>query len=109
MPIQYATGRHRPNRELLAANLRRLRHQYGWSQEQLAEQCGLHRTYIGAVERGERNISLDNLERLANALQTSVCALLDITAAEDNVGEQAGLYHVGTSARCHLFRAYCYS
>jgi transcriptional regulator with XRE-family HTH domain len=99
---------HRINRRLLAANLRRLRHAYGWSQEQLAEQCGLHRTYIGAVERGERNISLDNLERLADALHTSVCALLDIAVASDKVGEQPGFYNATPTGRCRLYKAFCY-
>lgn len=55
-------------RDVLATNLRRLRASLGWSQEQLAAEAGLHRTFIGAVERCERNISLDNVERLAGAL-----------------------------------------
>ena len=100
---------HRINRKLLATNLRRMRHAYGWSQEQLAEQCGLHRTYIGAVERGERNISLDNLERLADALHTSVCTLLDIAVAGDKVGEQRVPYNATTTDRCRLYEAFCYS
>ena len=49
-------------------NLRTIRERAGISQEKLAEQAGLHRTYVSSVERGERNISLLNIERLAKAL-----------------------------------------
>lgn len=46
------------------------------SQEELADDCGLHRTYIGSVERGERNISIDNMERIAAALGVELRDLL---------------------------------
>jgi transcriptional regulator with XRE-family HTH domain len=46
------------------------------SQEDLAELADLHRTYIGSVERGERNVSIDNMERLAAAVESSIPALL---------------------------------
>ena len=48
-------------RSVLAANLVRLRQERGWSQEALAFECGLHRTFVGHVELQRRNISLDNL------------------------------------------------
>lgn len=65
-----------PVNKLLAANLRRLRKSKGWSQEQCAEMCELHRTYIGAVERGERNVTLDTLDRIARAFGLSGVDLL---------------------------------
>lgn len=63
-------------RMIFARNLRDYRRRKGLSQEKLAELSGLHRTYVGSVERGERNISLDNMERLANALSANLGDLL---------------------------------
>lgn len=56
--------------------VKRLRKAKGWSQEELAEKAGLHRTYIGSIERSERNISLLNIERIANALKINIKELL---------------------------------
>ncbi|MGA2584088.1 MAG: helix-turn-helix transcriptional regulator [Tepidisphaeraceae bacterium] len=55
--------------------LRTLRQARGYSQERLAELSQLHRTYVGGVERGERNISLINIWRLAEALSVDASAL----------------------------------
>lgn len=61
---------------ILSDNLRFLRSQKGLSQEELAELCGIHRTYVGSVERGERNVTLSSLELFASALNISVSKLL---------------------------------
>lgn len=63
-------------RELLAMNIIRLRREKGWSQDDLAFAAGLHRTFVAHVERQVRNISIDNIERLAGALQVPVWRLL---------------------------------
>jgi transcriptional regulator with XRE-family HTH domain len=56
--------------------LREVREKAGISQEKLAELAGLHRTYVSSVERGKRNISLQNIERLAVALDVSMKELM---------------------------------
>lgn len=56
--------------------IRSSRRSLGLSQEGFADKVGLHRTYVGAVERGERNVSLANLERIAIALGTPLSTLL---------------------------------
>lgn len=63
-------------RKLFSQNLRNARLLQGYSQEAIAAIAGLHRTYIGSVERGERNISINNMERLANALGIPLYQLL---------------------------------
>jgi len=57
------------------AKVRKLRLARGLSQEAFADICGLHRTYIGAIERGERNVSLENIEKIAKALGVSIASL----------------------------------
>jgi len=52
--------------------VRDLRMEKGLSQEQLAHQANLHRTYIGMIERAEKNITLINIEKIANALETTL-------------------------------------
>ena len=63
-------------RHYLAFNVRRRRAAIGLSQEALAALCNLHRTYVGGVERAERNITLEALAKIAAALETSPHELL---------------------------------
>jgi transcriptional regulator with XRE-family HTH domain len=63
-------------RATLADNIKAFRSKKGLSQEGLAELCGLHRTYIGSVERQERNVTLSTLEVLSAALEVRVPELL---------------------------------
>lgn len=63
-------------RMIFAKRLRQARQEKGYSQEELADRSGLHRTYVGSVERSERNISIDNMERLAIALGIDTIELL---------------------------------
>ncbi len=64
-------------RQHLGLRIRLLRVSRGWSQEVLAELAGLHRNYVGHVERGEINVGLENLMRLAGALDVSGGVLVD--------------------------------
>lgn len=66
-----------PAHARFAREMRRLRREREWSQEELAERSGLHRNYIGSVERGERNLGLDNAEKIALALGLELTDLLE--------------------------------
>ena len=70
-------------RAVLAANVRAYRAEQGISQEELADRCELHRTYIGSIEREERNATLSTIEVLAKALGVSVPQLLTPGARHD--------------------------
>ncbi len=59
-----------------AKNVRALRREKGWTQEELARRADLHRTYIGSIERLERNVSLLNVERIAGALKVKATDLI---------------------------------
>lgn len=66
LQLRFAVGR----------QVRLMRQRRGWSQEVLAELADMHRSYVGAVERGEHNIGIDNVERLALALEITICRLI---------------------------------
>ena len=66
---------HRDIRIRFGRALRRRRQKLGVSQEAFADMCQLDRTYIGGIERGERNVALVNIERIAVALQISIASL----------------------------------
>ena len=61
---------------IVGMNLRKIRIERGFSQEEFAEVCGLHRNYLGGIERGERNITLDTLSQIADAIDVSPIQLL---------------------------------
>lgn len=60
----------------LGGRIRALRQDRGWTQQQFADQCGLHRTYIAGTERGERNVTVISLRTLAEVLRVSPGELL---------------------------------
>ena len=62
-------------RHRFGSRIRQLRSDRGWSQEELADRAKLHRTYIGSIERGEQNISLLNIEKLAATLDIPLSEL----------------------------------
>jgi transcriptional regulator with XRE-family HTH domain len=64
-------------RKRLGAQIRARRSELGFSQDELAHRCGLHRTYVGGIERGERNPSLVNLLKIARAFNMSVAELVE--------------------------------
>jgi len=64
-------------RDRLAANLRRIRLEKGWSQEEFAHEADIHRTYISDLERAARNPSIEIIEKLAKTLKVRAGQLLD--------------------------------
>ena len=62
--------------QILGDNVKQIRQKQRLSQDDLAKKSGLHRTYIGGIERGERNVSLLNIERIAKALKVNISELL---------------------------------
>lgn len=59
-------------RKSFGKRVRELRKQKGYSQEELADKAGLHRTYIGSIERGEQNVSIDNIGKIAKSLGVKI-------------------------------------
>lgn len=68
----------------LAANLRAFRESKDLSQEEFADMCGLHRTYVGSVERGERNVTLSTLEVFAFVVGVSVPELISLKTPKND-------------------------
>jgi transcriptional regulator with XRE-family HTH domain len=64
-------------RKRLGANVRRLRREKGWSQEEFADHAGIHRTYVSDIERGVRNPTVSVVEKLATPLGVSAGTLID--------------------------------
>jgi transcriptional regulator with XRE-family HTH domain len=64
-------------KSLFGIAVRALREERGYSQEELAERAGLHRNYVGGIERGERNVALENIVKLAGALSVRTKDLFD--------------------------------
>jgi transcriptional regulator with XRE-family HTH domain len=67
---------------LVGIQVRNLRKRVGYSQEKLADCCGLDRTYIGGIERGERNVSLENIVKISKVLGVSPSRLLKTISIE---------------------------
>jgi transcriptional regulator with XRE-family HTH domain len=63
--------------QIVAKNIRKLRTERGWSQEELAAQAGLNRNYVGMIERCENSPTVDTLDRIARALNVEVESLLE--------------------------------
>ena len=78
-------------RSAFGQKIRSVRKSQKISQEILADRCGLHYTYIGAVERGECNLSFDNVEKISRALGVGMGELMALPEAQEMVGDEAAL------------------
>lgn len=76
-------------RIIVGKNIRRLRKTKSWSQERLAFEARLHRTYIGDIERGQRNVSVLNLQKIASALGVHAARLLETDDSTTSLQEPA--------------------
>lgn len=74
--------------QVFSNNLRKYRITSGLSQEAFAAKAGLHRTYISAIERGKRSIALDNIEKIANALEIDAYLLFVDTSNESKIDKK---------------------
>jgi DNA-binding XRE family transcriptional regulator len=74
--FRYRVGKIPKHRKILGENIRHHRQSLKWSQEKLAEKADLHRNYVGDIERGEENVSVDTLARIAAALKVPLPDLL---------------------------------
>ena len=70
--------------KILGQRIRNYRTAKGWSQEKLAELSGCHPTYIGQVERGEKNATIESIEKISKALSVSLSTLFEKIGAEEN-------------------------
>ena len=73
--METRSAKRQHHRYLVGLAIRRRRQALGWSQERLAEIADVHRNFVGHVERGEQNVSIDSLVRFAAALKTSLASL----------------------------------
>jgi transcriptional regulator with XRE-family HTH domain len=71
--------------QALGDRIREIRTEAGMTQEELGKKCDLHRTFIGSVERGERNISILNLKQLAASLKTPLASLFHAGIGSDSI------------------------
>ncbi|MBE2199980.1 MAG: helix-turn-helix transcriptional regulator [Anaerolinea sp.] len=69
--------------------VRQRRHELGWSQEYLAAQASLHRTYVADIERGKRNVSLENIIKLTNALELTPGEFFSQYFPQEEGGEES--------------------
>ena len=72
-------------RVVVGERIRTLRKERGWSQEVLGERADLHHTYVGAVERGEKNASIDTLDKIADALGVEMVDLFTLAQGQMDV------------------------
>jgi transcriptional regulator with XRE-family HTH domain len=92
----------------LGQRIRDLRSKRGWSQEEFAHICGVHRTYMGHLERGEKNLSFSTVSRLATALEVSISDLfagLDSDEVSERSGGRQARPRVQELDRSRLLRA----